>query len=91
MVNGVATFSQVSFFVPGAHGNMNGTYSLLNKRVNLHGKLRMLATVSQATTGKKSFFLKVLDPFFKKKHAGAEVPIAMTGFYGKTHFAAGLE
>jgi hypothetical protein len=91
MVNGVATFSQVSFFVPGAHGNMNGTYSLLNKRVNLHGTLRMQATVSQATTGKKSFFLKVLDPFFKKKHAGAEVPITMTGFYGKTHFAAGLQ
>ena len=89
--NGVATFSRVSFSVPGAQGDMNGTYSLLSKRVNLHGKMRMNATVSQATTGVKSFFLKIVDPFYKKKHAGAEVPITMTGVYGHTHFSAGLK
>jgi len=89
--NGVAAFSRISFSVPGAQGDMNGTYSILNKRVNLHGKMRMNATVSQATTGAKSFFLKVVDPFYKKKHAGAEVPITMTGVYGHTHFAAKLK
>ncbi|HWF03448.1 MAG TPA: AsmA-like C-terminal region-containing protein, partial [Candidatus Angelobacter sp.] len=91
LVNGIATFSRVSFSVPGAHARMNGTYSLLNTRINLHGDMRMEATVSQATTGKKSFFLKVLDPFFKKKHAGAQVPITMTGLYGQTHFGVGLK
>jgi hypothetical protein len=91
MADGVATFSRISFSVPGAHGDMNGIYNLVNKRVNLHGKMSMEATVSQATTGKKSFFLKVLDPFFKKKHAGAQVPITMTGLYGDTHFSAGLK
>jgi hypothetical protein len=91
MADGVAAFSRMSFSVPGAHGDMNGTYNLVNKRVNLHGKMRMMATVSEATTGKKSFFLKVLDPFFKKKHAGAQVPITMTGPYGNTHFSAGLK
>jgi hypothetical protein len=91
LVNGIATFSRVSFSVPGAHARMNGTYSLLNKRINLHGDMRMEATVSQATTGKKSFFLKVLDPLFKKKHAGAQVPITMTGRYGQTHFGVGLK
>ncbi|HEY1524950.1 MAG TPA: AsmA-like C-terminal region-containing protein [Candidatus Angelobacter sp.] len=89
--NGVATFSRTSFSVPGAEAEMNGTYSLLSKRVNLGGKMRMNATVSQATTGAKSFFLKMVDPFYKKKHAGAEVPIAMTGLYGHTHFAAKLK
>src|ERR1051326_5595067 len=89
--NGVATFSRVSFSVPGAQGDMNGTYSILNKRVNLHGKMRMNATVSQATTGAKSFFLKIVDPFYKKKHVGAEIPITMTGVYGHTHFAAKLK
>ena len=89
--NGVAAFSRISFSVPGAHGDMNGTYSILNKRVDLRGKMRMNATVSQATTGAKSFFLKVVDPFYKKKHAGAEVPITMTGVYGHTHFAAKLK
>jgi hypothetical protein len=89
--NGVAAFSRISFSVPGAQGDMSGTYSILNKRVNLRGKMRMNATVSQATTGAKSFFLKVVDPFYKKKHAGAEVPITMTGVYGHTHFAAKLK
>ena len=93
MKDGVATFSPVSFAVPGADADMKGTYSLLTKRVNMRGKMRMLATVSQASTGAKSIFLKVLDPFYKKKKkgAGAEVPIRMTGTYGHTHFTAGLK
>jgi hypothetical protein len=33
--------------------------------------MRMLVTVSQAATGAKSIFLKVLDPFYKKKKKGA--------------------
>jgi hypothetical protein len=91
--DGVATFSPVSFAVPGANADMKGTYSLLTKRVDLRGKMRMLATVSQATTGAKSVFLKILDPFYKKKKkgAGAEVPIKMTGTYGHTHFSVGLK
>lgn len=93
MKDGIATFSPVSFAVPGAEADMKGTYSLLTKRVDLRGKMRMLATVSQASTGAKSIFLKVLDPFYKKKEkgAGAEVPIRMTGTYGHTHFTAGLK
>lgn len=93
MKDGVATFSPVSFAVPGAEADMKGTYSLLTKRVDLRGKMRMLATISQASTGAKSIFLKVLDPFYKKKKkgAGAEVPIRMTGTYGHTHFTAGLK
>ena len=85
--DGVATFSPVAFAVPGAQADMKGTYSLLTKLVDLRGKMRMLATVSQASTGAKSIFLKVLDPFYKKKKkgAGAEVPIRMTGTYGHTH------
>jgi len=89
--NGTATFSEISFRVPGAEADMNGTYNLLDKQVSLHGKMRMQATVSQATTGAKSFFLKVLDPLFKKKGAGSEVNVAMTGTYGHTRFKAGLK
>ena len=91
--DGLAGFSPVSFVVPGAEADMKGVYSLLTKRVDMRGKMRMLATVSQATTGAKSIFLKVLDPFYKKKKkgAGAEVPIRMTGTYGHTHFSVGLK
>jgi hypothetical protein len=87
--NGVASFSRLSFSVPGATANMAGTYNLVDKRVDLHGRMSMQASLSQATTGVKSFFLKILDPFFKKKHAGAVIPVAMTGSYGHTHFSAG--
>ena len=37
---GTATFSPVSFAVPGAAADMNGTYSLLTKRVNMRGKMQ---------------------------------------------------
>ena len=89
--DGVAHFSQVTFSVPGATANMAGTYSLLDKRVKFDGKMRMKATLSQATTGAKSVFLKILDPFYKKKGAGAELPVQMDGIYGDTHFSVGLK
>lgn len=89
--NGVASFAQTSFSVPGARGEMNGSYSLLSEKVAFHGKMRMQATVSEATTGVKSFILKVADPFFKKKNAGAEVAIHMTGTYSQPEFGAGLK
>ena len=38
--------------------------------------------ISHTTTGFKSFLLKPLAPFFKKKNAGAVVPIAVTGTPG---------
>jgi hypothetical protein len=88
--NGIARMPHVTFSVPGATANMAGTYSLLDKRVKFDGKMRMKAKLSEATTGAKSVFLKVLDPFFKKKGAGAELPVEMAGIYGKTHFSVGL-
>lgn len=89
--DGVSNFPTISFSVPGATARMHGAYNLVNDRVNFHGNMRMQATVSQATTGVKSFFLKILDPFFKKKKSGAELPVSMTGTYDHTHFATGLK
>ncbi|HEY2499357.1 MAG TPA: hypothetical protein VGK24_20035 [Candidatus Angelobacter sp.] len=89
--DGMATFPDITFAVPGAKALGHGNYSLITKQVNFHGTMRMQATVSQATTGAKSVFLKVLDPFFKKKHAGSEIKVAMTGTYDHTHFSAGLK
>jgi hypothetical protein len=89
--DGIARFSQVTFSVPGATANMAGTYSLLDRRVKFNGNMRMQATLSQATTGAKSVFLKILDPFYKKKGAGAELPVQMAGIYGDTHFSVGLK
>jgi hypothetical protein len=88
--NGVATFTNASFRVPGAVAHLAGTYNLLNERVDLSGTLAMQADLSQATKGVKSFLLKALDPFFKRKHAGAVVPIQITGTYEHPQYGISL-
>ncbi len=77
--DGVVTFSDLSFATAGASLKLHGTYSLDNTELDFHGKLMLQAKLSQTTTGAKSFFLKVLDPFFAGKNGGTELPIAITG------------
>lgn len=79
---GIATFSNLSFSVPGALAKLEGTYSLATHRINLRGKVFMKANLPQATKGVKSFFLKIINPFLKKNHhGGAIVPVIVTGIY----------
>ena len=77
--NGVVTFSDLSFAVAGASLRLNGTYSLDSTEMDFHGKLMLQAKLSQTTTGAKSFFLKAVDPFFKGKNSGTQLPIKITG------------
>lgn len=76
---GVITFSNLTFSIPGAGIDLAGTYQLVGGEINLNGHLRLRAKLSQTVTGSKSFFLKLLDPFFEKNGAGAVVPISITG------------
>jgi hypothetical protein len=39
----------------------------------------MEAKLSQLVSGKKSFFLKAIDPLFSKGGAGTLIPITITG------------
>jgi len=41
-------------------------------------------------TGAKSFFLKLADPIFKKKGAGAVIPIKITGTREEPKFGLDL-
>jgi hypothetical protein len=41
----------------------------------------MEATVSEASSGLKSFLLKPFNAIFKKKNAGAVLPVYVTGYY----------
>jgi hypothetical protein len=79
--DGIATFSTLSFSVPGALAQMHGTYGLLNEQIDLHGTLQVDTKLSKGSTGIKSFLLKVVEPFLKKKDAGEVVPIKLTGSY----------
>jgi hypothetical protein len=77
--DGVARLSNVSFRTPGMLVTLHGTYQLLSEELNLSGTARLEAKLSQTTTGFKSVLLKTVDPFFKKKNAGAAVPVRITG------------
>jgi hypothetical protein len=83
---GVAKFSEVSLEIPGARALMNGTFNVLNEKVDFHGTLKTAVELSDTTHGIKSILLKPLDPLFKRKHAGAAIPVEMTGTYSQPHF-----
>ena len=87
--NGIANFTALAFSVPGADALMNGTFNMLNEKVNLHGNLRMDSKFSQSTSGIKALFAKVLDPFLNKKQ-GSVVPVLVDGTYNNPHFGLDL-
>jgi len=80
--DGIAASQHLTFKIPGAQADLSGTFNFHNKVVHLLGNLRMDTDISHTETGFKSFLLKPLAPFFKKKKAGAVVPIAVTGSPG---------
>ena len=88
--DGIARFSDLSFSVPGASARMQGTYDLINEKINLYGTLKTESEPSNTTTGVKSLMLKVLNPFFKKKRAGYVMPVKITGTYEHPLFGLDL-
>ena len=90
MNNGVAHLSNADFEVPGAEARMHGNYSFLTHAINLHGDLRTEAKISQDSSGIKSVLLKPLDPLFRKKHAGAQIPVVMNGPIKHPHFGTDI-
>ncbi|MGH9743422.1 MAG: hypothetical protein ACRD51_13840, partial [Candidatus Acidiferrum sp.] len=76
---GVINFSSLTFSIPGAAIDLTGTYQIIGGAINLNGHLRLKAKLSETVTGTKSFFLKLLDPFFEKNGAGAVIPISFGG------------
>jgi AsmA-like C-terminal region len=88
--NEIAKFHDISFKVPGAEANMHGPYNLEDTKIDFHGDLKTEASLSDDSSGVKAVLLKPLDPLFKKKHAGAVVPVEMTGAYHNPHFGVSL-
>jgi hypothetical protein len=87
---GIARFHDTSFTVPGAEATMNGSFNLENSKIDFHGDLKTEASLSKESSGIKAVLLKPLDPLFKRKRAGAVVPVEMTGSYNAPHFGLSL-
>ena len=85
-VSGVAHFSTLTFQVPGANARLEGTYGLVDHKINLHGRMRVDTRISKTTTGVKSLLLKVMDPIFRKKKVGEVVAVHVQGSYEKPDF-----
>jgi hypothetical protein len=87
---GVMTFRNLSFRVPGVSLTLNGRYGLINEQIEFHGTATLEAKLSQTTTGFKSFLLKAVDPFFQRKKTGAVIPIKITGTRDQPAFGLDL-
>ena len=87
---GVGTFSDLSFGVPGANASMHGTYNLLNEKIDLRGQMQVQSKISNTESGTKAFLLKMMEPFFKKKKKGEIVPVRISGTYGHPTFGLSL-
>jgi hypothetical protein len=81
MREGTIHFSRLQFTIPGAAISLAGNYNIRSREIDLRGQARLDATVSEMTTGVKAFFLKLIDPLFKRKdsRAGAVIPIHIHG------------
>jgi hypothetical protein len=88
---GTATFSNLSFGIPGAAAHMHGTYNLIDYKVDLHGTMQVESKISNTTTGMKAMLLKMMDPFFKKKKKGEIVPVHIGGTYQHPQFGLDLD
>lgn len=86
--NAKIQFSSLEFLVPGAHLNLQGSYTLGDGALAFDGSLFLDAKLSRTTTGAKSFFLKAADPFFRGKNGGARIPVKVEGT--KDHPTFGL-
>lgn len=82
---GVANLTDTFFSVPGAEANMHGTYDLTSTKVDFRGTLKTEASASQDAGGAKGILLKPLDPLFRRKHAGAVIPVQLTGTFHDAH------
>jgi hypothetical protein len=87
---GVITFQNLSFRVPGVSVALSGRYRLADEEMDFHGTATLEAKLSQTTTGFKSFLLKAVDPFFRKKDAGAVIPLRISGAPDKPSFGLDL-
>jgi hypothetical protein len=89
--DGTATLTDARFETRGARASGGGTYNLLTQQIDLRGKLAIEASLSKAAGGFKSILLVPLNPFFKKRNAGAVLPFHITGTYSRPEFHLSLK
>ena len=84
---GILSLAGLNFAIPGTEVQLAGTYALGPETLDLHGKVKLQAKLSQTTTGVKSLLLKVIQPLVqKKKQKGSTVEVKVAGTYHDPSF-----
>jgi hypothetical protein len=87
---GIAKLSKISFTEPGTVAEIEGTFNLVDRNLNLRGLLHTNGKLADTTSGFKSVVLKALGPFIKKKSITV-VPFTITGTPSDPSFALDLD
>jgi len=77
--NAVVDVSELAMTLPGATGELTGSYSLDGQKFDFRGLIRTQATASQMTTGLASKLLRPFDALLQRNGAGLELPITISG------------
>jgi hypothetical protein len=86
LADGALTFSQLTFAVPGSTVQLHGSYDLRSEVLNFQGELLTDATLSDMTSGVKSFLARLAQPLFRRKGGGTRLPIRISGTRSKPQF-----
>ena len=84
------SFSELTFAVPGSVVQLAGSYHLRTETMNLKGYLLTDATLADMTSGVKSLFARVAQPFFRRPGGGSRLPIKITGTRSNPQFGLDL-
>jgi hypothetical protein len=86
---GIAKLSNISFTEPGTLAEIEGTFNLVDKRLNLRGVLTTNGKLADTTSGFKSVVIKALGPLIKKKSVTV-APFSITGTSNAPSFGLDL-
>jgi hypothetical protein len=78
LADGMLSLPFIAFDVPGAGVRLAGQYDLRREIIDFKGELLLDAKVSETVGGVKGFFLKVVDPLFRR-NGRTVIPIKITG------------
>jgi hypothetical protein len=80
------TLTGLSFAVPGAVVQLDGTYDMRGEALNFTGYLLTDASLSDMTSGIKSVIARLAQPLFSRKGGGSRLPIRISGPRSKPAF-----
>jgi hypothetical protein len=89
--HGLLHFHDLLYTLPGARVQLTGVYSLNGQKFDFRGEVLTKASLSRMVTSWwRSLLLKPVDPFFRNKEGGADIPVKITGTQSEPKFGLNL-